>query len=177
MAKANGRSATIIGFNVKCSKSLQAQAQAANSRVLIEPVIYRLIETVTEDVEKLLKPIVETRIVGEASVLQVFNITVKGRVTRPVAGCRIGNGSISRNSKVRVLRGKKQVYQGSSPVLFQSGAAECLSGTLESLKHVKTDIDTAIKGSDCGMAFEGFTDFQPGDTVLAYEEYEVKRRL
>jgi translation initiation factor IF-2 len=45
------------------------------------------------------------------------------------------------------------------------------------LKHVKTDIETAIKGSDCGLSFEGFETFQEGDTVLAYEEYEVKRRL
>jgi translation initiation factor IF-2 len=106
--------ATIIGFNVKCPKSLQSQAAAANCPVLIEPIIYRLIEKVTESVENMLKPIVESRIVGEASILKVFHITVHGRVTRPVAGCRIGNGSIGRNAKVRVMRGKQQVYQGRS---------------------------------------------------------------
>lgn len=102
----------IVGFNVKCPRSLQSQAQSSNISVLLETVIYRLVDKVTQQVISLLPKIIQSRIIGEASVLQVFNITVRGRQTVPVAGCRIGNGSFSKSSKIRIVRAKETIWEG-----------------------------------------------------------------
>ena len=50
-------------------------------------------------------------------------------------------------------------------------------GKLESLKHVKKDIDEARKGSECGIGFETFQDFEVGDQIQSYEEIVTKRSL
>ena len=50
-------------------------------------------------------------------------------------------------------------------------------GTLESLKNVKKDIMEAKKGGECGLGFEGWTEFEVGDLIQAYETKEEKRFL
>jgi translation initiation factor IF-2 len=60
----------------------------------------------------MLPPIITTQVVGEAALLQVFDINTKGRETRPVAGCRVTNGTIHKNSHVRVVRNKETIWEG-----------------------------------------------------------------
>ena len=50
-------------------------------------------------------------------------------------------------------------------------------GTIETLKHLKKDVDEIRKGMDCGIAFEGFTDLRPGDEVVSFSKIEVPRTL
>lgn len=104
----------IIGFSVKASKSVQTQAAKANVPVHLESVIYRLIETVRSKVAALLPPIIETRVLGEATVLQMFSIAVKGKESARIAGCRVANGVIGRHDPIRVLRGEDRevVFEG-----------------------------------------------------------------
>lgn len=104
----------VIGFNVKAARSVQTLANTSNVPLQLESVIYRLIESVRAKVAGLLPPVIETRVLGEAVVQQVFNISLKGRETQAIAGCRVGNGSIGRDNKVRILRGngREQVFEG-----------------------------------------------------------------
>lgn len=73
-----------------------------------------MIETVRAKTAALLPPRVESRITGEATVIQLFPISVKRKESVTVAGCRAANGTLSRNEKVRVLRGPERgtVYEG-----------------------------------------------------------------
>jgi translation initiation factor IF-2 len=41
---------------------------------------------------------------------------------------------------------------------------------MESLKHLKSDVDEAKKGLECGIAIQGFTAFEEGDVLQSYEE-------
>lgn len=50
-------------------------------------------------------------------------------------------------------------------------------GKLESLKHVKKDIDEARKGTECGIGFEFFQDLEVGDQIQAVEEISTPRML
>jgi translation initiation factor IF-2 len=107
--------ATIIGFSVKAPRSIESLAASKSVPLHLESVIYRLIETVRDKVAALLPPIIETRVNGEATVLQVFTIAIKGQKEgQIVAGCRIGNGVIGKNDTVRVIRGEKRevVFEG-----------------------------------------------------------------
>ena len=51
------------------------------------------------------------------------------------------------------------------------------TGVLESLKNVKKDVTEMRKGSECGMGFQGWQDFQEGDQVQSYDEQYEKRIL
>lgn len=108
----------IIGFSVKAPKSVQNHAAKSNVPIHLESVIYRLIETVRAKVAALLPPIVETRVLGEATVLQIFSIAIKGKESASIAGCRVSNGVINRHDHIRVLRGEDReiIFDGRSLV-------------------------------------------------------------
>jgi translation initiation factor IF-2 len=50
-------------------------------------------------------------------------------------------------------------------------------GELDTLKQVKKDISEAKKGLECGMSFEGFTDFKEGDIIQSIQTVETPRTL
>ena len=75
-------------------------------------IIYRLVDDVKAKLSEQLTPNVAHRVTGEAEVAQIFDINVRGRTSKPVAGCKVRNGLISRNAKVRVLRDKGVIYTG-----------------------------------------------------------------
>lgn len=102
----------VIGFNVKADKRILAEASKIGVPVKSYSVIYKLLEEVKDTLADMLPPIVTTQVVGEAALLQVFEINTKGRETRPVAGCRVTNGSIHKNTRVRVVRNKETVWEG-----------------------------------------------------------------
>ncbi|KAF7723290.1 hypothetical protein EC973_002136 [Apophysomyces ossiformis] len=151
----------VIGFNVKADKKIKAEAARQGVQVRSYSVIYKLLEDVKEQLSDMLPPIVTTQVVGEASVLQLFDISVKGRETKTIAGCRVTNGSISRNGRVRIVRDKETIWEGE----------------LDTLRQVKKDIMEAKKGLECGMAFNGYSGFQPGDVIQSIQTIETKQKL
>ena len=165
VAKASALGGHIVGFNVKASKSVQQAAARAQPRVTVhcDNVIYRLMEHVSSSVAALLPPIIEPRVTGEATIVQIFAINVKGSTFRNIAGCRVTNGVIAKANQVRVLRGpdRKVIYEG----------------RLDQLKQVKKDVPEMRKGTECGMSFEGFQDIQEGDIVQSFYTVEVPRTL
>ena len=62
----------------------------------------------------LLPPRIEIRVLGEAVVQQLFDIRLGRKASMMVAGCRVGNGVIGRNEKIRVVRGESRdvIYEG-----------------------------------------------------------------
>lgn len=158
VAMAEAAEGIIIGFSVKAPRSVEGQAASAKVPLVLESVIYRLIETVRARVAGLLPPIIESRVLGEATVQQVFSIALKGKATLNVAGCRITNGAISKTDKVRVLRGEAR------ETVFE--------GVFETMKQAKKDITEARKGNECGLSLEGFQDIRAGDSIVAYSVVE-----
>jgi translation initiation factor IF-2 len=102
----------IISFNTPIDNSIRRMAETAGVSILDHNIIYRLVDDVKERLEDVLPATVTTRVNGEAEVAQVFEINVKGRVTVPVAGCRVRNGVVTKGSKVKILRGGETVYDG-----------------------------------------------------------------
>ncbi|PWN35423.1 uncharacterized protein FA14DRAFT_160573 [Meira miltonrushii] len=180
MAKAaNGH---ILGFNVEASRSLHSSAQALIPAIKIhcDDVIYRLMSYVTDECIALLPPVYESRVVGEATIQQVFAINVRGRTTKNIAGCRITNGTVSRNQKIRVLRnvGEGKKANEGEIKLDSAGRQILYEGRLDSLKQVKKEVDEMRKGTECGMSFaDGFENFQAGDLIQCYYDEKVTRTL
>lgn len=106
--------ATLIGFSVKASNKILNHAATAGVPVITNTVIYRLMEEVRNRVQALLPPVVEQRVLGEATVQQIFEIKGKAKNVTKIAGCRVTNGVIDRSKKIRVLRNGEEVYTGAS---------------------------------------------------------------
>jgi translation initiation factor IF-2 len=131
----------------------------------LESVIYRLIETVRSKVAALLPPKIESRVVGEATVQQLFPVKVK-KGTVMVAGCKVSNGIINKAEKVRILR---SVDGKDREVVYE--------GTIETLRHLKKEVGEVRKGTECGISFDEFADVKEGDEVVSFTTFEVPREL
>ncbi|KAI5959869.1 IFM1 [Candida pseudojiufengensis] len=158
MAKTFG--ATIFCFNLKIPKPILIRAEKEKIKIIEHNIIYRLIEQVNDELNSHLKPRIETKILGEVELKDIFTIT-QGKSKIKIAGCKVLSGIIKRSSNVKVLRQKKEIYKG----------------TLSSLKHIKDDITEARKGNECGLSFSNWNGFEAGDLIQVYEEIEHKRYL
>ncbi len=116
-------------------------------------IIYRIIDLVRSKVQELLPPVLEYRVLGEALVLQLFQIQGKQKTLVSVAGCRVTNGVIEKHKKIRIFRGQEEIYNGMSEIhtTLSIRVKGYLSGSLDSLKQIKKDIIEARKGLECGM--------------------------
>jgi len=145
---ASASQAIIVGFSVQADVGARRLADAEGVSIRLYDIIYRL----TEDVEKALKgmlaPEFIEKVVGKAEILQIFNISKVGKI----AGCRVREGEIRRNGKVRVYRGKDIVYEGE----------------IASLKHEKENEHEVRQGFECGIGLKNFNDIQVGDDIECY---------
>lgn len=154
--------AILIGFNVRPSS--QANKLASNEGVEIKQysIIYKAIEEIKAAMEGMLEPKVEEKEVATVEIREVFKFD---KVI--VAGCYVTEGKVKRDHKIKVFRDGILIYPRQ-----EGGYAE-----LSSLKRFKDDVKEVNYGYECGLTVKGFTDFQSGDNVVAYEEVEIKRTL
>ncbi|XP_037943309.1 translation initiation factor IF-2, mitochondrial-like, partial [Teleopsis dalmanni] len=126
----------------------------ATKSVSIRPcnIIYRLIDDLKKEISsKLPTKDVEEKL-GEASVLQQFFIN-EGRKEVPVAGCRCVKGILKKAQKFRLVRDGDVIYEG----------------TLESMRHLKNEVDSIKKDVECGLRFKDINIIpQAGDTIICY---------
>ncbi|MFZ1040061.1 MAG: translation initiation factor IF-2 [Anaerolineales bacterium] len=145
---ASASKALIVGFNVQADVAARRLAEAEGVSIRLYEIIYRM----TEDIEKALKGMLEPdlveKVIGRATVLAVFPASKLGRV----AGCRVTEGELRRNSKVRLFRGTDLVFEGE----------------MASLRHEKEDVREVRTGFECGVGFKSFHDIQVGDQLVGY---------
>ncbi len=154
---AGASSGLIIGFNVRANA--QAREHARNSGVEIRyySVIYNAIDDIKAVLSGLLAPTLREHIIGNAQVLEVFDISKTGKI----AGCRVTDGVIKRGARVRLLRDDTVIYDGK----------------LATLKRFKDEVKEVKEGFECGMSLENYQDIQIGDVIEAFELEEVARTL
>ncbi len=145
---ASASQAIIIGFNVQADVSARRLAESEGVSIRLYDIIYRLTEDLEKALKGMLQPEFVEKTIGKANVLAVFPISKVGRV----AGCRVVEGEVRRNAKVRLYRGADLVYQGE----------------IASLKHEKDDVREVRAGYECGIHFKNFNDVAEGDRVECY---------
>jgi translation initiation factor IF-2 len=155
LAKASA--AVIIGFNVRANPQARDLARRDSVEIRYYSIIYDLIEDMRGALSGLLAPTLRERLLGNASIRDVFNITKVGKV----AGCMVTEGAVRRGAKVRLLRDNVVVHEG----------------TLKTLKRFKDEVREVNQGYECGMAFENYQDIQTGDVIECFEVEEVARSL
>nr|XP_046168724.1 translation initiation factor IF-2, mitochondrial isoform X2 [Oncorhynchus gorbuscha] len=153
-------SGTIYGFNVGVNKSIQQMATKKGIMLKMHKVIYKLIDDLKDELSSKLPPSVKENVIGEASVLAMFDVTV-GKKKVPVAGCRVQKGQLDRKMKFRLVRGRDVIWEGS----------------LTALKHHKDDVQMVKTGMECGLSVDQDIEFRPGDEVVCYEETETRQTI
>lgn len=161
LERAQISNAEILCFNMKVPKDIENKAAKMGVVLKNHNVIYHLIEDVTAELSSKLAPTIELKVRAEAEVKEIFEIKGKRRAVFKIAGCKVTSGTIEKKSKVRVMRNDQEVYRGK----------------FETMKHLKDNVLEVKKGKDCGLSFEDWSDFKPGDVVQAYEENEIPRYL
>jgi len=146
LAAASG--AIVIGFNVTADQAAKRAGETERVDIRLYDVIYRLTEDIEKALKGMLKP--EKRVVelGQAEVLKIFTIPKMGRI----AGCRVLEGEIRRNARMRVVRDEENLHEG----------------PIASLKHEKEDVTEIREGFECGIALKGFEAFKKGDKLMAF---------
>jgi translation initiation factor IF-2 len=154
---ANASKGLIFGFNVRANPQAREMAKRDGVEIRYYSIIYNIIDDVKAMLTGLLAPTLREKFLGNAQILQVFNITKVGKV----AGCRVSEGIVKRGAKVRLLRDNVVIHEG----------------TLKTLKRMKDEVKEVREGFECGMAFENYDDIRDGDVIEAFEIEEVARVL
>ena len=154
---AEASNAAIIGFNVRAHKEARLLAEQSNLEIRYYNIIYNLVDDVKAAMSGLLAPTLREEMLGNALILEVFNISKVGKV----AGCRITDGNVQRGANVRLIRDNVVVHEGK----------------LSTLKRFKDEVKDVQSGQECGMAFESYQDMRAGDIIECYRVHEEKRSL
>ncbi len=154
--------AIVVGFNVRPSAQANKLAENEGVQVKMYSIIYQAIDEIKSAMEGMLEPKVEEKEVATVEVREVYKFD-----KATVAGCYVQEGKIKRDHKIRVFRDGILVYPRQ-----EGGYAE-----LGSLKRFKDDMKEVNNGYECGLTVKGFSDLNINDSIIAYEEEEVKRTL
>ena len=154
---ASASDAIIIGFQVRPSSGARKLAEAEQIDIRLYSIIYDAINEIKAAMEGMLAPEFQEKITANVEIRDTFKITKVGTI----AGCMVLDGTITRNSKIRIVRDGVVVY----------------TGELASLKRYKDDVKEVARGYECGLNIQNFNNIEVGDIVEAYEQVEVKRKL
>lgn len=153
---ATASDAIIVGFQVRPSPGARTLAETEEIEIKLYSVIYKAIDDVKDALEGMLDPEFEEVITGNIEIRETFKISKIGTI----AGCMVLDGTVNRNSSVRIIREGIVIHDG----------------VLESLKRFKDDVSEVKKGYECGLNIKGYNDIQIGDIIEAYEEQEIKKK-
>jgi translation initiation factor IF-2 len=155
LAESSG--AAIIAFNVRAHKEAREQAERSGIEIRQYNIIYDLVDDVKKAMSGLLTPERRETMLGNAQILEVFNISKIGKI----AGCRVTDGKVERGANVRLIRDNVVIHEGK----------------LSQLKRFKDDVREVSSGMECGMAFENYQDMRAGDVIECYRVETVQRSL
>jgi translation initiation factor IF-2 len=149
--------AIVIGFNVRPDPGARELAEREGVDVRLHRVIYQAVDEVKQALSGLLAPEEQEVELGRAEVRATFRVPRLG----VVAGCYITQGTITRGSRIRLVRDGTVVYDG----------------RVASLRRFKDDVREVQEGFECGIGLENFQDVKEGDVLEAYEVREIARSL
>ncbi|WP_375663550.1 translation initiation factor IF-2 [Bartonella sp. CL63NXGY] len=154
---AEASNSAVIGFNVRANKQARDFAKTQGIEIRYYNIIYDLVDDIKAAMSGLLSPEQRETFLGNAEILEVFNITKIGKV----AGCRVTEGKIERGAGVRLIRDNIVIHEGK----------------LKTLKRFKDEVSEVQSGQECGIAFENYDDMRAGDIIETFRIEHINRTL
>ncbi len=145
---ASASNAIIIGFNVRPERKAQELAEQEKVDIRLHSIIYELQDEIKRAMTGLLDPTIKEVYQGRAQVKETFRIPKVGTI----AGCTVTDGTIKRDSEVRLLRDNTVVF----------------TGKVQSLRRFKDDASEVRNGMECGISIANYGDIKAGDVIEAF---------
>jgi translation initiation factor IF-2 len=153
---ASASNGIILGFKVPVEPKAKEIAKKENVEIRNYEIIYDIADDLIKAIEGMLEPEIKEEILGQALVKKIFKLS-----KNVVAGCLVVNGKVVKNSKARIIREGKIIFEG----------------VLSSLKRFKENVNEVSYNNECGIGIENFNDFKEGDIIQSYTLLEVPRKL
>ncbi len=145
---AEAAKAIIIAFNVKPEFNAKILADKQHIEIHHSKIIYEVLDYVTKQINKMLTPKYKEVILGHAEVRAIFKASKVGAI----AGSYVLDGKVTRDSKVRITRKDKLIYEGE----------------VNTLQREKDQASEVRSGFECGITFKDFVDLLEGDIIETY---------
>jgi translation initiation factor IF-2 len=149
--------AVILGFHTQIESHAEPLVKQLNVPVRLHNIIYHAIDDIKIVMTGLLEKIPQETEKGKALVKATF----KSSHTGIIAGCQVTEGAIHRNNNIRLIRDDQVIWKG----------------TIASLKRVKEDVREVLKGLECGILLNNYSDIREGDILEAYEITYIEQKL
>ena len=153
---ASASNGIILGFKVPVEPKAKELAKRENVEIRTYEIIYDIADDLIKAIEGMLEPEIKEEILGQALVKKIFKLS-----KNVVAGCLVVNGKVVKNSKARIIREGKVIFEG----------------VLSSLKRFKENVNEVSYNNECGIGIENFNDFKEGDIIQSYSLVEVPKKL
>lgn len=145
---ASASNSIVVAMNVRPPRKVVELAESENVDLRVYNIIYELNEDIKRIVGGLLEPEKKEVYLGAAEVRQTFKIAKVGTV----AGCFVKDGKVTIDSRARIIRGGKVIYEGK----------------INSLKRFKENVNEVKNGLECGISIEQFNDIKVGDIIECF---------
>ena len=149
--------AVIMSFNVRPVGDARAVAEREGVEIRHYSVIYRAIEELRSAMQGMLAPEEVEEALGSAEVRQIFRASRVGTI----AGSYVTDGTMTRGSKVRLVRDGTVIWDGE----------------IASLRRFNEDVREVASGFDCGIVLRDYADVKEGDVLETYTTRQVEREL
>lgn len=150
---ASASNAIIIGFNVRPERKAQELAEQEKVDIRLHSIIYELQDEIKRAMTGMLEPVFREHYLGRAEVRDTFRVPKVGTI----AGSYVQDGSIKRDSQLRLLRDNVVVF----------------TGKVGSLRRFKDDVSEVRNGMECGIGIAGYGDIKVGDVIEAFTTERV----
>ena len=149
--------AIILAFNVRPVGDARAIAEREGVEIRSYAVIYRAIDELRLAMQGMLAPEEVEESLGSAEVRQIFRASRVGTI----AGSMVTEGTITRGSKVRLVRDGTVVWDGE----------------IATLRRFNDDVREVATGFECGIVLRDYADVKEGDVLETYTTRQVEREL
>jgi len=149
--------AVVLGFNVRPTGAVKKKSKELGIEIRSYSIIYDLLDDVKALLGGMMSPVITEEVTGQAEVRETFVVAKVGTI----AGCKVSDGSITRNSKARLIRDGVVVYES----------------TISSLKRHTDDAKEVKNGYECGIMLENFNDIKAGDVIETFKDVEEQVTL
>jgi translation initiation factor IF-2 len=149
--------AIILAFNVRPVGDARAVADREGVEIRGYSVIYRAIDELRLAMQGMLAPEEVEEALGSAEVRQIFRASRVGTI----AGSYVTDGTITRGSKVRLVRDGTVIWEGQ----------------IASLRRFNEDVREVATNFECGIVLRDYADVKEGDVLETYTTRQVEREL
>nr|MDH3176828.1 translation initiation factor IF-2 [Bacillus pumilus] len=153
---ASASNAIVIGFNVRPDGNAKSTAETENVDIRLHRIIYKVIDEIEAAMKGMLDPEYEEKVIGQVEVRQTFKVSKIGTIV----GGYVTEGTITRDSGIRLIRDGVVIFEGEVDVL----------------KRFKDDVKEVSQGYECGITIKKYNDIREGDVLESFVMQEIERK-